>query len=80
MRPTELGMHIGELRAGIRSVNSRVDDLREVVMHLLRERKAGHSKGIPWIQIAAYGATAIFSLLGITVPEKVAAVLRALMH
>lgn len=84
MQPMQMGIEIGELRAGIRSAHTRVDelraDVREVVVHLLRERKAGGRHKLPWMQIAAYGATAIFSLLGITLPEKVAAILLALTH
>lgn len=84
MQQIEMGIQLGELRAGIRSAHTRVDELRadfrEVVVLLLRDRKDGKAHKLPWVQILAYGATAIFSVLGITLPEKIAALLRALMH
>jgi hypothetical protein len=85
MQPMDLAWmayRIGKLEAGLASVTSRADDRWGLVMLHLRKSSNGngHKRSVPWIQIAAYGATAIFSLLGIAVPEKIAALLRMLMH
>ncbi len=81
MQLAEITYRIGKLEAGLESVTSRADDRWGLVMLHLQKTANGHGKRpFPWIQMAAYGAAAIFSLLGITLPEKVAAVLRMLMH
>ncbi len=81
MQLAEITYRIGRLEAGLESVTSRADDRWGLVMLHLQKTANGHGKrSIPWIQIVAYGATAVFSVLGITLPEKVAALLRALMH
>jgi len=76
-----LSYRVGLLEARMESVISRGDDRWSLVMSYLAKQN-GHGKkhSLPWLQISAYGATALFSLLGITVPERLAALLKMLMH
>lgn len=77
MQPMEWGIQIGELRAGIRNANSRVDDLWRVVIMLLADRKdaASPRRSLPWATIIRYlpmALVAASSAFNIVWPEPLA--------
>jgi hypothetical protein len=84
MQLTEIAYRIGRSETTASSAHARIDeiraDVREVVMILIRERKNGHGRKLPWMQIAAMATVALTSLLGIITPDKAAAILKSLIH
>lgn len=85
MQLAEITYRIGKLEAGLASAHSRAANHWELLMVIARERRENGDgrlkhKLMRWLRIAGYGIAALLSVLGITLPEKVAEFLKALTH
>jgi hypothetical protein len=84
MQLAEITYRIGKLEAGLASAHTRAANQWELLMVIAREHRENGDglkrKIMRWLRIAGYGLMALLSVLGITLPEKVAAFLKALMH